>query len=79
VHCSSLRLGSQAAQPCVRSYRVHALNADIGWLFTIGLPALFAGTWLGWKLYSRLDETTFRKVVHYVLLVSGLALVTTWR
>ena len=56
-----------------------ALNADIGWLFTIGLPALFAGTWLGWKLYGRLDEATFRKVVLYVLLVSGLALVTTWR
>src|SRR5687768_14379833 len=51
------------------------LNADIGWLFMIGLPALFAGTWLGWKLYGRLDETTFRKVVLYVVLVSGVALV----
>lgn len=51
------------------------LNADIGWLFMIGLPALFAGTWLGWKLYGRLDEATFRKVVLYVVLVSGLALV----
>jgi len=52
------------------------LDADIGWLFVIGLPALFAGTWLGWKLYGRLDEATFRKVVLYVVLVSGLALVT---
>ena len=51
------------------------LDADIGWLFVIGLPALFAGTWLGWKLYGRLDETAFRKVVLYVVLVSGLALV----
>jgi uncharacterized membrane protein YfcA len=55
------------------------LNADIGWLFMIGLPALFAGTWLGWKLYGRLDETTFRKVVLYVVLVSGVALVTVVR
>jgi uncharacterized membrane protein YfcA len=53
------------------------LGADIGWLFAIGLPALLAGTWLGWKLYGRLDEASFRKVVLCVLLVSGLALVTT--
>lgn len=52
-----------------------ALNADIGWLFAIGLPALFAGTWLGWKLYGRLNEETFRKVVLYVVLVSGLTVV----
>jgi uncharacterized membrane protein YfcA len=53
-----------------------ALTADIGWLFVIGLPALLAGTWLGLKLYGRLDETTFRKVVLCVLLVSGVALLT---
>ena len=51
------------------------LTADIGRLFMIGLPALFAGTWLGWKLYGRLDEAAFRKVVVYVVLISGLALV----
>ena len=51
------------------------LSADIGWLFVIGLPALAAGTCLGWKLYGRLDEAGFRKVVLYVVLVSGLALV----
>jgi uncharacterized membrane protein YfcA len=55
------------------------LTADIAWLFAIGLPALIAGTWLGWKLYGRLDEAFFRKVVFYLLLVSGVALVTTWR
>lgn len=56
-----------------------ALTADIARLFAIGLPALIAGTWLGWKLYGRLDEATFRKVILYLLLVSGVALVTTWR
>ena len=59
--------------------RYDPMQAFSGWLFTIGLPALFAGTWLGWRLYGRLDEATFRKVVLYVLLVSGLVLVTTWR
>lgn len=44
-------------------------------LFLLGLPALFAGTWLGWKLYGRLDEASFRKVVLVLLLASGVTLV----
>jgi uncharacterized protein len=43
-------------------------------LFMIGLPALIAGTWLGMKLYGRLDEASFRKVVLVLLFVSGVAL-----
>jgi uncharacterized membrane protein YfcA len=35
---------------------------------------LLAGTWLGMKLYGRLDEATFRKVVLILLLASGVAL-----
>jgi uncharacterized protein len=48
-------------------------------LFLIGLPALAIGTWLGWKLYGRLDEASFRKVVLALLLVSGVALVAAGR
>ena len=44
-------------------------------MFLIGLPALFAGTWLGLKLFGRLDETTFRKIVLGLLLTSGVLLV----
>ena len=44
-------------------------------LFLIGLPILLAGTWLGLRLYARLDEAGFRKVVLVLLLGSGLALV----
>jgi uncharacterized membrane protein YfcA len=43
-------------------------------LFAIGLPALFAGTWLGLKLFGRLDEAAFRKVVLVLLLASGIVL-----
>ena len=43
-------------------------------LFLFGLPALLAGTWLGMKLYGRLDETAFRRVVLTILLVSGAVL-----
>ncbi len=46
-------------------------------LFAVGLPALAAGTWLGWKLYGKIDEAGFRKIVLVVLLVSGVALVAT--
>jgi uncharacterized membrane protein YfcA len=51
-----------------------AVSADTIRLFLFGLPALLAGTWLGMKLYGRLDETAFRKVVLVLLLASGVAL-----
>jgi hypothetical protein len=43
-------------------------------LFWIGLPAAAAGTWLGLRLYGRLDEPTFRLVVLVLLLASELTL-----
>ncbi len=52
-----------------------AITADTIKLFVIGLPALFAGTWLGLKLYGRLDEAAFRKVVLVLLLASGVVLI----
>jgi uncharacterized protein len=52
-----------------------AITADTIKLFLIGLPALFAGMWLGMKLYGRLDEATFRKVVLALLLISGIVLI----
>jgi uncharacterized membrane protein YfcA len=48
-------------------------------LFLIGLPALVAGTLLGWSLYGKLNEVAFRTVVLVLLLVSGLAIVATGR
>ncbi len=42
--------------------------------FVIGLPFLFAGTWLGLKLFGRIDESMFRKIVLALLFVSGAAL-----
>jgi uncharacterized protein len=52
-----------------------AVTPDTVKLFVIGLPALLAGTWLGLKLYGRLDEASFRKVVLVLLLASGVVLV----
>ena len=50
------------------------IGADTARLFLLGLPVLLIGTWLGLRLYGRLDEAAFRKVVLIVLLVSGIAL-----
>jgi hypothetical protein len=47
---------------------------DTLWLFALGLPAVLAGTWTGLKLYGRLDESGFRRVVLVLLLVSGATL-----
>ena len=44
-------------------------------LFVIGLPLLLAGTWAGLRLYTRLDEAGFRRVVLGLLMISGLGLV----
>ncbi len=51
-----------------------AISLDIVKLFALGLPVLLAGTWLGLKLYGRLDEQGFRRFVLVLLLVSGVAL-----
>ena len=52
-----------------------SVSADTIRLFLFGLPVLLAGTWLGMKLYSHLDETAFRRVVLVLLLVSGAVLI----
>ena len=51
------------------------VDAETLRLFVIGLPLLLAGTWAGLRLYARLDEAGFRKVVLGLLLVSGIGLV----
>lgn len=56
-----------------------AVTIEIAKLFLIGLPALLIGSWLGLKLYGRLDEATFRRIVLFVLLASGLFLLASLR
>jgi uncharacterized protein len=52
-----------------------AISAETIRLFLFGLPALLAGSWLGLKLYGQVNETTFRKIVLSLLLLSGAALI----
>jgi len=50
------------------------ITSDILQLFFLGLPAALLGTWLGLKLYGTLDEVRFRRIVLFLLLISGLTL-----
>jgi hypothetical protein len=52
-----------------------AISSDILHLYVIGLPAMLAGLWLGFKLYGKLDDTAFRKVILVLLLLAGLGLI----
>jgi uncharacterized membrane protein YfcA len=55
------------------------IAADTLTLFLFGLPVLLAGTWLGLKLYGRLDEEGFRRIVLLLLLISGILLIASLR
>ena len=55
------------------------LGADTLGLFLIGLSALAASTWAGLKLFGRLDESGFRRVILVLLLMSGVSLLVTGR
>ena len=51
------------------------ITAETVKLFVMGLPCVIVGTWLGLKLFGRVDEAMFRKIVLALLLISGGTLV----
>ena len=51
------------------------ITAEIVKLYFLGLPAMLAGLWVGFKLYGKLDEAAFRKVILVLLVIAGFALV----
>jgi uncharacterized protein len=54
-----------------------AITVDIMRLYLLGLPAMLLGLWVGFRLYGKLDDTAFRKVILVLLLVAGLGLILT--
>jgi uncharacterized protein len=52
-----------------------AVTAETVKLYVLGLPVLLVGLWSGFKLYGKLDDAAFRKVILLLLLVSGLSLI----
>jgi uncharacterized membrane protein YfcA len=51
-----------------------AITRDLVTLFGLGLLPVAAGIWLGVHLYGRLDEAGFRRVILWLLLLSGVVL-----
>jgi hypothetical protein len=47
------------------------LDRDFAVSFLVALPALGLGGWLGIRLYDRVDEVLFRRIVLWLLLISG--------
>src|SRR5215472_8211645 len=52
-----------------------AITADTLRLYLIGLPAMVAGLWIGFKLYGKLNDAAFRKIILVLLLIAGLGLI----
>lgn len=52
-----------------------AITAETLKLFLLGLPFALAGTWLGLRLYGRINELVFRRIVLITLLLSGVSLI----
>jgi hypothetical protein len=44
-------------------------------LYMLGLVPVYAGLWVGLKLYGKLDDAAFRKVILLLLLASGIVLI----
>ena len=55
-----------------------AITLETVRLFLVGLPFVLLGTWIGFRLYGRLDEERFRMIVLCLLLLSGLTLLVPW-
>ena len=52
-----------------------AITPDSVRMFLLGVPFIFAGTWLGLRLYGKVNEEGFRRIVLWLLLLSGASLV----
>lgn len=52
-----------------------AITAETVRVYLIGLPAMLAGLWVGFRLYGKLDDAAFRKLILVFLLLAGLGLV----
>ncbi|MCK1339819.1 sulfite exporter TauE/SafE family protein [Bradyrhizobium sp. 38] len=52
-----------------------AFTGDIVKLYGLGLPFLLVGLWSGFRLYGKIDDEMFRKVVLILILLAGLSLI----
>lgn len=51
------------------------LTAEVGHMILIALPGTLVGVWIGRKLYERLGDRGFDRIVYIVLLCAGVAMI----
>lgn len=51
------------------------ITSEVGLLMLISIPSLSLGVWLGYRLYRRVDDKLFNRILTILLGVSGLGLV----
>ncbi|MGE0713871.1 MAG: sulfite exporter TauE/SafE family protein [Alphaproteobacteria bacterium] len=51
-----------------------SLDAHTGELFLMGAPLVVFGLWAGFRLYRRIDDEAYRRIVLWLLLASGFSL-----
>ena len=56
---------------------VGLVTLELGRLVLIALPGTLLGAWLGRRVYARLDDDRFGRVVLWLLLISGISIVAT--
>ena len=52
-----------------------AFTAETIKLYGLGLPFMLVGIWSGFRLYGKIDDEMFRKVVLILILLAGLSLI----
>jgi uncharacterized membrane protein YfcA len=53
------------------------VTAAVAGLLALMLPVVLLATWLGTRLYRRISEAAFRRLILLLLLASGCVLVAT--
>jgi uncharacterized protein len=62
------------AVTCASLASAGMIGAATGWRLLWCLPAIALGSWLGLRVWRRLDERRFRQAVLALLLASGVTL-----
>jgi len=48
-----------------------SITGDTLVLYALGIPFMLAGLWFGFRLFGKINDETFRKIVQVLLLFAG--------
>jgi uncharacterized membrane protein YfcA len=53
------------------------LTRQVGWVTLIAVPGTIGGAWAGVRLYRRMGDRNYHRIVMILLMISGLSLILT--